>query len=270
MFKCPTINCTTTSKYNYNIVKHLKKCHKVRKNKKDANEKKVCSYCNKEFTKKSNRDRHVKNLHTHDICAFENEEHELQTPTMADIPCTQYEVEEQHDNQNETVAPMPLNAVSIENEVVIEEPVQFEYLEPSTSWSATDSQSHNDSNIEKEIEPPIRAIFLPSKKRRLEAFIRKIAADVDYTETFNRCVIEHLKLLLRNNKKEAVNYMKESFDTLLEESGFLAWLAKTVDVKLCRLKDLLETNKYNKRNSHVTTDNSCQEIYDFWLSKSIT
>ena len=64
--------------------------------------------------------------------------------------------------------------------------------------------------------------------------------------------------------------MKESFDTLLEESGFLAWLVKTVDVKLCHLKDLLETNKYNKRNSHVTTDNSCQEIYDFWLSKSIT
>ena len=174
---------------------------------------------------------------------------------------------------------MPLNAVSIEdeselllpqNEVVIEEPVQFEYLEPSTSWSATDSQSHNDSNIEEELEPPIRAIFLPSKKRRLEAFIRKIAADVDYTGNFNRCVIEHLKLLLRNNKKEAVNYMKESFDTLLEESGFLAWFAKTVDVKLCRLNDLLETNKYNKRNSHVARDNSCQEIYDFWLSKSIT
>ena len=177
LFKCPTINCTTTSKYNYNIVKHLKKCHKARKNKKDPNKKKVCSYCNKEFTKKSNRDRHVNNLHTHFICAFENEEPELQTPTMADIPCTQYEVEGQHDNQNETVAPMPLNAVSIEdeselllpqNEVVIEEPVQFEYSEHSTSWSATDSQSHNDSNIEEDLEPPIRAIFLPSKNAVLK------------------------------------------------------------------------------------------------------
>ena len=53
LFKYPTINCTTISKYNYNIVNDLKKCHKARKNKKDANEKKVCSYCNIEFTKKS-------------------------------------------------------------------------------------------------------------------------------------------------------------------------------------------------------------------------
>ena len=44
--------------------------------------------------------------------------------------------------------------------------------------------------------------------------------------------------------------MKECFDTLLDEPDFLAWLARKVDVKLNRLKNVLATNQYNKRNSH--------------------
>ena len=63
--------------------------------------------------------------------------------------------------------------------------------------------------------------------------------------------------------------MKECFDTILKEPDFLAWLARKVDVKLNRLKKLLATNQYNKRNSHVTME-SYQKIYNFWLSKSVT
>ena len=45
----------------------------------------------------------------------------------------------------------------------------------------------------------------------------------------------------------------------------MAWLARKLDVKLKRFKNLLATNK---RNSHITTE-SYQNIYDFWLSKSL-
>ena len=54
---------------------------------------------------------------------------------MAEIPC--YKIEAKHDNHNESVAPMPQNAVRIrdesehllsQNEVLVEEPVQFEFL----------------------------------------------------------------------------------------------------------------------------------------------
>ena len=41
LLKCPTTDCVTTSKYKYNIIKHLKSCRKVIKNKKGANENKI-------------------------------------------------------------------------------------------------------------------------------------------------------------------------------------------------------------------------------------
>ena len=63
--------------------------------------------------------------------------------------------------------------------------------------------------------------------------------------------------------------MKDCFITLLEEPDFLAWLPKKVDLKLIRLNNLLATNQYNKRDSHITPE-SYRKIYDFWLSKSIT
>ena len=62
--------------------------------------------------------------------------------------------------------------------------------------------------------------------------------------------MDHLKVLLTDNKTAAVKYMKECFDTILDEPDFLAWLARKVDVKLNRLKNVLATNQYNKRNSH--------------------
>ena len=49
-------------------------------------------------------------------------------------------------------------------------------------------------------------------------------------DSFNRCAIDHLKLLLKDNKTAAVKHMKECFDTPLEESDFLAWLAREVNV----------------------------------------
>ena len=63
VFYCPSIGCNTTSRYKHNIQKHLKTCYIVNQNKKDNADNKICHICNKQFTKKSNRDRHVKNVH---------------------------------------------------------------------------------------------------------------------------------------------------------------------------------------------------------------
>ena len=49
LFKCPTIDCATTSKYKYNIIKHLKLCRKVNQNKKGGNENKISSFCSKVY-----------------------------------------------------------------------------------------------------------------------------------------------------------------------------------------------------------------------------
>ena len=63
---CPTTNCTATSRYKHNIIKHLKSCYIVNKNKKAASEDKICSICSKSFLKKSNRDRHINTVHARD------------------------------------------------------------------------------------------------------------------------------------------------------------------------------------------------------------
>ena len=77
------------------------------------------------------------------------------------------------DNQNESA--MPQNPVSTrdesehllyQNEVLVEEPEQFEYLEPS--------------KLEDILDPSVGAYKLPSNKSRLEVFIKKIAVDIDY------------------------------------------------------------------------------------------
>ena len=88
-----------------------------------------------------------------------------------------------------------------QNEAFLGKPVQFEYLEPSISLAATESQAQYDGDTEEDLEPSIRANILVSKKSRFQTFIGKTAADIEYTESFNRCEIEHLKLLHRNNKK---------------------------------------------------------------------
>ena len=114
LFKCPATDCATTSKYKYNIIKHLKICHKINKNKKGANENKICNFCSKVFTKKSNRDWHVKNFHTHENCDNEDEssENNLYVPTLAEIPCTQYKIQAKHDQRRMQGAATAPNAAA--------------------------------------------------------------------------------------------------------------------------------------------------------------
>ena len=63
VYMCPTDNCTTSSKYKHNILKHLKSCDSIRKRKIQHASNKTCKFCGKEFVKKSNRQRHELQFH---------------------------------------------------------------------------------------------------------------------------------------------------------------------------------------------------------------
>ena len=52
---CQTPGCATTSKYKHNIVKHLKSCYSVNKNRGKGADNKICKACGEEFSKMSNR-----------------------------------------------------------------------------------------------------------------------------------------------------------------------------------------------------------------------
>ena len=44
LYSCSTANCTATSKYKHNIIKQLKSCYTVNKNKKSVNENKFAAF----------------------------------------------------------------------------------------------------------------------------------------------------------------------------------------------------------------------------------
>ena len=121
-------------------------------------------------------------------------------------------------------------------------------------------RNHNESNIEE----------LTTKRSRLENVISKITRNTAHFFTLNQCVIETLKHDIKNNKSAAVYYMRSCFDEMLDDKDFINWLSLAVGLKTNRLKKLLLENLPNKRNSLKLPPSSHQDIYDFWLEKSIT
>ena len=109
-----------------------------------------------------------------------------------------------------------------------------------------------------------------SKVSRLESFISKITRNVDHSDTFNKCVIELLKIDIKEHKTEAVRYIKTCFGKQLDDKSYFSWLSSALGLKPNRLRSLLEENQENKRNSLKLPSTIYQEIYDFWLENSIT
>ena len=84
------------------------------------------------------------------------------------------------------------------------------------------------------------------------------------------CLFVHLRVELKNSKTEAARYKQSSFSEMLEDEGFLNWLSSAAGYKPSRLKKILSENLPNRRNSAKLPPSCHQEIYSFWLEKSIT
>ena len=83
LYVCPTEDCNIQSKYKSNVLKHLKSCDLIRKKRKSIANNKICPFCSKVFTQKSNRDRHVEAVHHNDLSSSEEDssgEKELNNP----------------------------------------------------------------------------------------------------------------------------------------------------------------------------------------------
>ena len=64
--------------------------------------------------------------------------------------------------------------------------------------------------------------------------------------------------------------MQSSFGEMLDIEGFLNWSSSAVGYKPNRLKKILSENLPNRLNSGKLPPSCHQEIYNFWLEKSIT
>ena len=107
-----------------------------------------------------------------------------------------------------------------------------------------------------------------AKGSRLEKVVDKLAKTLDYSITSNQCVINKLRINLKNNKKMVVEYMRSCFNEMLEDESFFNWLSAAVGFKPVRLRNLLSENRPNNRNSKLPPSDY-QQIYDFWLQHSI-
>ena len=133
---------------------------------------------------------------------------------------------------------------------------------PDDSSIAAELTLHDSIPLIPETSPLIFA-----RRSRLESFIEKIVANIDYATTFNSCVKSHLKKELKENRRKAVIYMRECFGTLLDDENFLRWLSREVDYKPYLLKNLVSSKPSSNRKSYSVPQ---QEVYDFWLQNSIT
>ena len=89
--------------------------------------------------------------------------------------------------------------------------------------------------------------------------------DIDHESLFRNKVLYQLKsdIKSRNSKHSAAKFLNESFGDSLNDYSFVCWLAEKLELKPCRLKDIVRNahKEFIPRNS--MSSSSLQEIYNF-------
>ena len=69
------------------------------------------------------------------------------------------------------------------------------------------------------------------KTSRLEQVLTKIKIQLDYTMNLTERELKKLKMELKDNQKEAVEFITDCFDDMMEDNGFITWLANGTGYK---------------------------------------
>lgn len=260
LFVCPNDECSTSSKYKANIVKHLKSCERLMKKRKGDNKK--CPFCGKVFAQKSNRDRHVQNTHNEMV---DNESDHSDTGDS--------EVSEINEIPSMVFDPIPGPSSPITEPSSNTFAMEIDQHEPIEESVLVDPVVDNDTEQLSSANPLSIVVINEKienkrKQSRLEKTLSNIKQQLDYSMNVSESVVEKLKRDFKDNKNEALNYIHECFGDMLGDEGFIRWLAKGVGYKPNRLSQILKENRPNMRNTKFTNE-IYQQIYDFWIENSI-
>ena len=93
--------------------------------------------------------------------------------------------------------------------------------------------------------------------------------DLVFEKQFKESVLLKMKSDLKSRffKHNAAKYLDETFGEALEDDGFLRWLAKNIDYKTYRLKNLIENYKHQQKPRNSIDNSNHQKIYNFWLNE---
>ena len=114
--------------------------------------------------------------------------------------------------QNETIPSMVLTIDTVPSEI-----------SPSL---ATEVIVSNDTNPEEDVLPQKEqkedlSSQNTEKKLRLEQDLMKIKLQLDYAMNLTDSLLIKLKRVLKDNQKEAVKFITDCFDDMLEDNGFI-------------------------------------------------
>ena len=216
LFKCTT--CKYKSELKKNVVLHIKtRCPDIRK---ERNNNKECPICQQTFVRKSNRDRHMRNVH---VMFTEYDENETSLPSFANNIDFQGELlsESMEYNlpsikDNNSVTP-ELEVSFIAPTFILNEDIEFE--DGVEDESTVSTNTIDTFNVEMKIKPSRFCLqsILDKLKNNAEE-IRSL--DEKYQNAFLDKILEKLKedIKSKNLKRTAFEFLYDAFGSMLVEN----------------------------------------------------
>ena len=92
---------------------------------------------------------------------------------------------------------------------------------------------------------------------------------MEHESLFKTKVLNKLKMdtKSRSSKCSAAKFLYESFGDSANDYYFVCWLAKLLELKPCRFKEIVKNAHREFAPRHSLSLSSHQSIYNFWLRK---
>ena len=262
LYTCPSSVCETKSRYKPSVQRHINFGCSLYKKRRDARKNnKVCNFCGMDFTKKCNRDRHVRSKHIGDIDQpllsfgevnydqpnesnpdFENSED--RDEMNLSLICSQTPIYEVTEGQAECeVLPLAPPGPVITVGVTVRD----------CSVTAPDANG-SFANMLKEVSSKAEKQDAKFQKQFLSRIFSKIEAN----------------LKSNTDKNSAANFLYDATgDHLMRDSQYFNWLSKKLNYRPARLSFLLGKRNDEFKPRNVYNDATYQQIYNFWLNSEV-
>ena len=244
IFKCISPLCEVTSKKQFNIVRHIKRCPKIVDRKNQVKKNRTCRHCGATFVRKSNCDRHIQKQHP-------NENETPQQDGNDDLIIDDFEM-----IPTQTIDLDPMMELHVENSVVTQG--DFEELEEQVDQLAEDRNDYD--IIDENTQETVEADGLNDLENDLEDVIAELdnlyqKRKAQFQDTFLTKIFRKITAHLKDNqnRNEALGFLVDVAGDNLNDKRFIQFLSENVGYKYKsqRLANILSSYKAHKKNGNL-------------------